>query len=136
MTEKRKYIKGVTMCDGICGRWLRPNSLPLEQYPGTVRRHSGNMCKYCHRRTLPEPVKGEGKVIRPCEECGHPTRPGKIKADAFPGTRLRVGELCRNCDSACVTVTDDRARYVKGEVVAYLRSRGRAIPQELLKEAS
>jgi hypothetical protein len=125
VSGKRQYIKGVTKCDGFCGRMLRPNNMTPEQQPGTVKRYSGNMCKYCHRRTLPEPVKGEGKVIRPCAECGHPTRPQKIKADTFPGTRVRVGELCRNCDSACVTVSDDRARYVKGELDAYLRSRGR-----------
>lgn len=125
MGTKRQYIKGVTMCEGSCGRLLRPNNLTPADCPGTVKRHANNMCKYCHRRTLPEPVRGEQKVIRPCVECGHSTRPQKIKAAAFPGTRLRVGELCRNCDSACATVSDDRARYVRGELDAYLRSRGR-----------
>jgi NMD protein affecting ribosome stability and mRNA decay len=136
MATKRQYIKGVTPCAGMCGRQLRPSYLRLDEMPGTVRRHAQGMCKYCHRRTEPMPVKGEGKVVRPCTACGFKTRPGKVKAADFPGTRIRVGELCRNCDSACVTVTDDRARYIKGEVVAYLRSRGRVIPPELLKEAS
>ena len=125
MESKRRYVKGLMQCAGICGRTLRPSYLRAEEAPGTVQRHARGLCKYCFRREDPTPVKGEGKMVRPCTQCGHPTRSQKAKAAAFPGTRLRIGELCRNCDSACVTVSEERANYVRGELEAYLRSRGR-----------
>jgi hypothetical protein len=36
--------------------------------------------------------------VRPCEECGRPTRPSSSKLDEFPGTVIRGGRgLCMTC---------------------------------------
>ena len=56
-------------------------------------------------------------------------------ADA-PGTKVRNGSLCDPCSNAGTHVTPERARYVAGELVAYLKSRGRKLEPNLLKDAS
>ena len=57
-------------------------------------------------------------------------------ADAPEGSKYRVGALCNVCYKHQDAVTPERVRYVTGELLAYLRSRGRDIPQELAKAMS
>jgi len=62
------------------------------------------------------------------------TRPKIMKIGDVPAgmeTRYRIGNLCQNCHYAQGEVTPERVRYIKGELFAYLRSRGRALPEEL-----
>lgn len=133
---KRTYEKGLVLCAGNCNRYLRPAYQTLEDAPGTVRRHAQGMCKYCHRRTDSKPVQRDREITRPCKACGLMTRSGGVRAADYPGTRLRIGDLCRSCDSACESVPADRLRYLEAEVEYFIRARrSRGIPPEGMKVA-
>jgi len=137
MATKRVYIKGLTRCEGHCGRYLRPSNTTATDHPGTVKRHAMGRCKLCYRRLDPTPVRGQEPLVLPCTNCGHPTRPPRASITECPGTKIRVGDLCRTCDSACESVPLDRLRYLQSEVEYFNRARrARGIPEEGLKVAS
>jgi hypothetical protein len=124
--------KATTLCAGSCGRQLRPKSEREGAWPGTIRWHAKGMCEACYM-TVEWP---ELERVRPCELCGHPTRPKPMRAADAPGTRVRDGQLCRPCNETGAKVTPERARYVAGEIVAYLKSRGRELDPQLLKKGT
>jgi hypothetical protein len=137
--EKRTYQPGASLCEGTCGRFLRPNNAKPEDYPGTVNRHAKGCCKACYRKLPSAPPRHRLPTIHPCANCGHLTRPVRTSLLQHPGTVQRVGDLCRHCDSAGGVVDDDRARYVAGELEAFNQGRRkRGVPPEgiRLKEAS
>lgn len=102
---------------------------PCQAGCGRTGWYARGYCRQCYRaRDWPKLPK-----FRDCELCGHPTRPKTVKYADAPNTRIRNGELCDPCSNAGVLVTPERARYITGELVAYLRSRGRAIEPQLLK---
>jgi len=125
-------IRDVVECAGSCRRMLRPNGELEDKWPGTVAYYARAMCQRCHRTT----ERPKLPPIRDCERCGHSTRPKTMKYADAPGTKVRNGQLCDPCSNAGTHVTPERARYVAGELVAYLRSRGRQLEPKLLEEAS
>ena len=130
MTTKGSYIHGSSICEGDCKRPLRPERASLEEYPGTVKRVAKNRCKACWRK-LPRTGRQKYPTIHPCNKCGQLTRPGGTNLQQHPGTLPRVGGLCRACDSAGGVVTNDRLRYIAGEVEAFNQwRRNRGIPEE------
>ncbi|MGC0237301.1 hypothetical protein [Arthrobacter sp. SD76] len=122
---KRKYIKGVVECEGTCGRMLRSSKMPKEKHPGTVKRYSGGFCQVCWEargeelKTVKEPLP----AIRPCAACGHPTRDQKTLAGQAPGTRRRIGDLCRTCDGKGVTVPTEETVAAAQALTGFLAAR-------------
>lgn len=125
----RRAIKEPTRCAGECGRYVRPSETSSEQWPGTMRWRANGMCEPCWRvanhRAKPR--------FRACAECGCMTRPKSIPATEAPDTRVRDGEVCRPCKEAGGTVTTARVEYIRRELAAYFRSRGRTMTE--LQEA-
>jgi hypothetical protein len=129
--EKRTYQSGASLCEGTCGRLLRPNNANPEDYPGTVNRHARGCCKRCYQKLPPAPPRVKLPTLHPCANCGFLTRPVRTSLLQHPGTLPRVGDLCRSCDSAGGVVDADRARYVAGEIAAFNQwRRNRGVPVE------
>ena len=130
MTTKGSYIHGSSICEGDCKRVLRPERASLDEYPGTVKRVAKGRCKACWRLLTKSP-RPKLPTIHPCANCGALTRPPRLSLRDHPGTTTRVGELCRACDSSGGVVSNDRLRYVAGELEAFNQwRRNRGIPPE------
>jgi len=81
-----------------CGRDTRPDSPVSEkEFPDLSPRKSKGLCLRCYRRTRHKNQNNLVKV-RPCTQCGFPTRPSHSPVADFPGTRVRHNaEICQIC---------------------------------------
>lgn len=128
---KRIYTQGAAPCAGTCGRMLRSTKTTKEEFPGTVRRYRDGMCESCCKTLSISQDRIKQGAIRACKNCQHPTRPQTMKSSDAPGTRKRVGDLCRNCDSACEWVAPEVVDAAVESLEAYIRARrARGVPAE------
>ena len=71
--------------------------------------------------------------------CGRMVRPTRTTAEQWPDeptVAYYAAAMCFTCYDAHSKLTPERISYVTGELLAYLRSRGREIPAELVKAVS
>lgn len=58
------------MICGTCDRPMRPQRAPIDAFPGTVKKGTGDECSTCtdRHRVLERPA------LKLCTRCGYPTR--------------------------------------------------------------
>jgi len=128
---KRTYAQGITTCAGTCNRPTRSSHHTLEQHPGTVARYAAGMCHTCYKNSGTKAGKPARPKVARCLNCDHLTRAQGITKAQAPGTRQRVGDLCRQCDSAGTFVPPEEVRGAAESLAAYLRARrARGVPPE------
>lgn len=135
---KRTYIKGIVECEGTCGRMLRSSKMPKELHPGTVKRYSGGFCELCWtaRGEVLKTTSEPRPQIRPCAACQHPTRGIHMRAGDAPGTRQRIGDLCRRCDGQGKAVPAPEAVAAAQALEGFLAARRRRIEQAARRAAA
>lgn len=89
-----------------CHRPMRDRGVLSAQAPGTVRRHTADLCSTCHTRQGRQPRQSVDWWTCECDECGRGLRPKNSSEEEYPGRVPADSQcLCHSCG-----VTARRAR--------------------------